>query len=126
MNKQSLSRPKILVLAALLIAAGVAAYYGLARAGLAIPCLFYTLTGLLCPGCGNTRAALALLRLDFSAAFQFNPLFLVEFFYLAWILFHCGRAFLKGKPFSYKPPLPLLDMAILVAILAWWILRNCT
>ena len=125
MNKQSLSRPKILVLAALLIAAGVAAYYGLARAGLAIPCLFYTLTGLLCPGCGNTRAAFALLRLDFSAAFQFNPLFLVEFFYLAWILFHCSRAFLKGKPFHYKPPLPLLDMAILVAILAWWILRNC-
>ena len=125
MNKQSLSRPKILVLAALLIAAGVAAYYGLFRLGFGIPCLFYTLTGLLCPGCGNTRAAFALLRLDFSAAFQYNPLFLVEFFYLAWILFHCSRGFLKGKPFSYKPPLPLLDIAILVAILAWWILRNC-
>ena len=125
MNKQSLSRPKILVLAALLIAAGAAAYCGLARLGLAIPCLFHQITGLLCPGCGNTRAALALLRLDLPAAFGYNPLFLVEFFYLAWIIFHCSRAFLKGKPFHYKPPLPLLDIVILVAILAWWIIRNC-
>ena len=125
MNKRPLSRPKILALAALLLTLGVAAYYGLSRLGFGIPCLFYTLTGLLCPGCGNTRAAFALLRLDLPAAFGFNPLFLVEFIYLAWILFHCSRAFLKGKPFSYKPPLPLLDMAILIAILAWWIIRKC-
>ena len=125
MKKCVLSRPKILVLTALLIAAGVAAYYGLARLGLAIPCVFYQITGLLCPGCGNTRAALALLRLDVPAAFAYNPLFLVEFFYLAWIIFHCSRAFLKGKPFYYKPPLPILDIGILILILSWWIIRNC-
>ena len=36
-------------------------------------CPFKLLLGIDCPGCGLTRAALALLRLDFAAAFRFNP-----------------------------------------------------
>jgi len=47
------------------------------KAALPTPrCIFHTLTGLPCPTCGMTRAAQALLRGDFSAAFGWNPLFL--------------------------------------------------
>lgn len=37
-----------------------------------IPCVFHTLTGWYCPGCGVSRMCLALLRLDFGAAFRAN------------------------------------------------------
>ena len=41
--------------------------------GWAVPCLFRQVTGLKCPGCGVTSMCLALLRLDFAAAFRWNP-----------------------------------------------------
>ena len=37
-----------------------------------IPCLFYKLTHLYCPGCGITRMGLALIKLDFKTAFYNN------------------------------------------------------
>lgn len=41
------------------------------------PCPFRLLTGLLCPGCGGTRALHALLHGDVAAAFAFNPMLFV-------------------------------------------------
>jgi hypothetical protein len=38
-------------------------------------CLFRTVTGIPCPGCGMTHAFLAAFRLDFADAFRWHPLF---------------------------------------------------
>ena len=112
----------------LLLSLGIAAAMGLyciaALWGWGLPCLFYQLTGLLCPGCGNSRAALALLRLDLSAAFSCNLLFPLEFFYILWVYAHCCKAYLKGKRFSYQPPCPVMDIIVLVAIVIWGVVRN--
>lgn len=43
------------------------------------PCAFRALTGLPCPTCGTTRAALAVLRGDLGAAFAVSPLATVAF-----------------------------------------------
>ncbi len=96
----------------------------LAWQGIGIPCLFHQVTGLLCPGCGNSRAALALLRLDVAAALQYNLLCLLEFFYLGWVIFHCCRSYLRRGSFSYASPCIWLDAAVLTVVLLWWILRN--
>ena len=40
-----------------------------------ITCPIRYLTGISCPGCGMTRAWLAVLRLDFAAALHYHPLF---------------------------------------------------
>ena len=65
------------------LAAAAAALVLLARVGLGIGCPLYQLTGLQCPGCGNSRAGMALLRLDFAASFSYNPLFLPQIGYIA-------------------------------------------
>lgn len=39
------------------------------------PCTFRSVTGIPCPGCGLSRAWLAALRLDFTAAFAYHPMF---------------------------------------------------
>ena len=42
--------------------------------GWGIPCVLYETTRLKCGGCGLTRAAVSLLRLDFAAAFSYHAL----------------------------------------------------
>ena len=41
---------------------------------LRVGCVFYRFFGVICPGCYMTRAVLALLRLDFEAAFRCHPM----------------------------------------------------
>jgi len=44
---------------------------------LGIPCVFREATGLYCPGCGMTRAAVSLLEADVQQAFRYNPLLFI-------------------------------------------------
>ncbi|MDR2655462.1 MAG: DUF2752 domain-containing protein [Oscillospiraceae bacterium] len=67
---------------AAVVFSGLAAIYF--RFGYGIPCAFRAATGLLCPGCGVTRATFALLRLDFRAAFEYNALYALL---LPWLVF---------------------------------------
>lgn len=55
-----------------------------------VPCLFRRVTGLICPGCGLSRAWLCAFRLNFVDAFHFHPLF-----WSVPILVLCG--FFGGK-----------------------------
>jgi hypothetical protein len=41
-----------------------------------IQCIFRRIFGVICPGCGMTRAILACLRLDFPAALRYHPMVL--------------------------------------------------
>lgn len=40
--------------------------------GFQIPCVYYTLTGLYCPGCGISRMCISLLHFDLKSAFRYN------------------------------------------------------
>lgn len=117
-------RYRVLMLMGLAALAVVIIFCVLGWMGIGIPCLFRKMTGLLCPGCGNSRAVLSLLKLDLKAAFFYNMLFPLEFFYIGWVLFHCIRSYLKTGKFSYWPKKIWLDVLILIAVLLWWIIRN--
>ena len=119
------SRRKLhILLLTLAIAMLVGLFYLLSRSGIGIPCLFNKITGLQCPGCGNSRAALSLLQLDFRAAFQHNLLFPLEFGYIVWVYLFCCVRYLQGKSFSYRPTHPWLDISVLILVILWGIIRN--
>ncbi len=96
----------------------------LVKLGITIPCLFYQITGFQCPGCGNTRAAMALLRLDFAGAFGYNQLFPLEFGYLAYIYLCALIHYIRFGRFSYQGKHYFIDIIVMVIVVAWGIIRN--
>ncbi|MFC5463484.1 DUF2752 domain-containing protein [Lederbergia graminis] len=81
-----------------------------------IPCIFKKITGLNCPGCGMTRAALALLDGDVYQAFRWNMLA----FIIAPLL---ATYFVLEKKKMLKPSKVLMTSMLVMAVL-FFILRN--
>ena len=65
-------RNKVIRIALILI--GIGALYALiiTLTGVGIPCPIHLVTGIKCPGCGASRMAMSLLKLDFASAFRYN------------------------------------------------------
>lgn len=53
--------------------------------GTGLPCVFYGILGVYCPGCGIGRAVSALFRGELYEAFRWNPAFLIL---APWLLFY--------------------------------------
>ena len=108
------------------IACGAGLVYALfvRGTGFGIPCVFHTITGLDCPGCGVTRMCLSLLRLDFAAAYRYNAAILV--------LSPLGIAVAARQAWLYvktgHPKLSKIEMGIIsfliVALLVFGVWRN--
>ncbi len=96
----------------------------LATRGLKIQCPVYLLTGLLCPGCGNTRATLALLHFDFKSMLKFNLLYPVEMIYIVRVYYLCSKNFIKNGTFKYHTRPDWADILCLLSILIWAVVRN--
>ena len=60
-----------------------------------IGCMVKYLFGVPCPGCGLTRAWLAVFRGDFSAAFAWHPLFWAAPVFIIWGVLYNGAVFKK-------------------------------
>jgi len=56
---------------------GVLFFFAPEQYGFYPRCLFHTLTGWQCPGCGGLRATHRLLHGDLASAFRLNPLFVL-------------------------------------------------
>lgn len=77
-----------------------------------VPCVFRSLTGVKCLGCGMTRAFLALLRLDFEEAFMHHK--------MVWSLPLLYWCFLKdGKPFKKR----LLNLAVYFVLIMGFVIN---
>ena len=68
---------KIIVNMIILLAMGITYLVWCRVTGLYIPCIFRSVTGLYCPGCGITHMFVALSNLDFAEAYRCNAVVLV-------------------------------------------------
>ena len=93
--------------------------------GLWLPCPFHALTGLECPGCGVTRMCLALLRLDFAAAWAANPgLLLLSPLILGLVGWQVMDYVRTGDRRPVRGQ-RLLGWTLVVLVVGYGILRNC-
>jgi hypothetical protein len=87
-------------------------------------CIFYSLTGYYCPGCGSQRAIHSLLHLNFEGVAGYNFLFLPAVLAIAYHYLHP----LLNKQFGWKLPNIFYQKntpwIILGLILLFWLLRN--
>ncbi len=88
-----------------------------------IPCPFRTFTGLRCPGCGLSHAAVCLTHLDIKGAFMANALFIPIYAYLIYTFI---KTFIHKKkdPHTGHDAGMWIDLVFLVVIIFWWIIRN--
>ena len=81
-----------------------------------IPCPVLTVTGLYCPGCGMTRAAISLLHLDMYQSFRYNALlFFIPPLY--------GIYYLANK-YQWKKSGGAIMLSMLILAIGYGISRN--
>lgn len=86
-------------------------------------CVFLSLTGWQCPGCGSQRAIHALLHGDIVGAWHYNAALLVAIPVLGGYLL--GELKRTTWPRYYRAiSRPIVIYTILAAAIAWWVGRN--
>lgn len=88
------------------------------------PCMFRTLTGLYCPGCGTRSALIQLAAGNLYAAFRLNPLTVLAL--PTVFLFTISQALtaFTGRSLVRLRIHPVLIWGLFVLIVAYWIMRN--
>ena len=86
-------------------------------------CAFHQVTGLLCPGCGSTRAMHQLLHGHLVAALQLNAIFVCSLPLLGWLAARFAVLKLQNRPATINIRAFWL-WSILVALVVFGIVRN--
>ena len=81
--------------------------------GQGFPCLFHLVTGLYCPGCGGTRAALFLLQGQWRESLFYNPIVLY------------GAAVLAAEAGTWILAKVLKKPRLYLARYSWFVLIGC-
>lgn len=92
--------------------------------GWGLPCPIKLVTGKYCPGCGISRMLLAMLTLDFEAAYYANRLL---FFLLPVILLYGlikGIHYIRTGENKQSLPEQLVILLVCLVTIAFWIMRN--
>ena len=88
------------------------------------PCMFRTLTGLYCPGCGTRSALIQMAQGNIYAAFRLNPLTILAL--PTMVLFTVSQALtaFTGRSLIRLRLHPALIWTLFALIVAYWIMRN--
>lgn len=121
MKKRTLSLIKVYVL---ILGAGLLYALLFSEFNIKIPCLFYSITGHLCPSCGVSRMCIEILKGNFIEAYYYNrlifillPLFFV--FFVKWSV-----DYIKTGKITHSKIEMALVIIILIAFGLFGIIRN--
>ncbi len=108
-----------------IVAAMLLAYYVFVRlTGVGIPCIVRRVTGFSCPGCGNSRALIALLHLDFLGAVKYNLLIFPELLFVGYVLITVTARYIKTGVYSMTFQHEGVLWLFLVLLVVWTVVRN--
>ena len=117
-----LKKVKILIVCIIFLVLGILSMNYL---GIGIPCVYYELSGLYCPGCGMTRAAFSLLKLDFYQAIRYNAFSIVILPLILLYIIGGVYAWLFNKPNFIDKKIPgVIWIIFIIALLLYGVLRN--
>lgn len=86
-------------------------------------CIFKEMTGYNCPGCGGTRAVIALLQGHFFQSFCYHPIVLYTIF-LEWMLFTSSWLSKRGIYASQLMLRPVHFYTFIVLLIANFFIKN--
>ena len=105
-------------------ALGILYYIWLKVTEIGIPCIFKTVTGYSCPGCGITRMLEAVLRLDFKAAYEYNGAVLILLPILGVVYGFETVRYIKDGKTKYTLVSKLVMAVACVILLTFGVVRN--
>lgn len=118
---------RILKIGLLVVFAGLAVLFFVldpAKHNIFPRCLFNSVTGYYCPGCGSQRAIHSLLHFDIAGVVSYNFLFIPAFLLIIYHYLHL----VLNRFFGWKLPniiyFKSTPWIIFGFVLAFWILRN--
>ncbi len=88
------------------------------------PCVFYSLTGLQCPGCGTLRALHYLMHGNLSVAFGHHPGIILVPPFIGCTILLAQLLYVNGKRLPSTLVHPAMMWGSLAAIAAFGVLRN--
>ncbi len=89
-----------------------------------IPCVFYELTGLKCPGCGITRAIISMLHFRIYDAMTYNALAFLIIAYILFIFINTSWVYIKSGIYHLSAGKEYISVIFLILLVAWGIVRN--
>ena len=117
---------RLIIYSAVLLLVGVAYAVFYTRTGIGIPCPLRFLTGLKCPGCGVTRMCISLLRGNFSAAWQYNPVLLCLLPLFLFLGIQSIISYLKSGRVAFSRRVNFLIYCMIAVLLIFFLVRNIT
>ena len=115
---------KAVIFTLLLAAAAAGALLIMKHLGGFIPCIIHRLTGLRCPGCGNTRAFAALIQGRFADSLRLNYAYPAEYAYLFIVYLRGVKSYVRRGKVSLNPGYPVPEYVFLGLLLVWGVVRN--
>ena len=109
---------------AILAGGGILYYIFIRITGLAIPCVFRKITGWLCPGCGITRAILALADCEPAKAFAYNQYIFVAAPAVIYFVLRCDYLYIRRGRIKLNKIENIILYICLIGALVFGVLRN--
>ena len=115
---------KIIYRDSIILLAGILYAVFVRLTGLAVPCIFRTLTGWQCPGCGITRACLSLLKGEIRTSFSYNPVLYIAGPCIIYLIVRGDLNYIKGDAYRLGSADTVLIYILIMAALIFGVVRN--